>query len=328
LPNWAKLEFKNLKLKHIYFILLLIGVASCIAEFQPKWNMATEETYTVHGILFADSVAKIYLGRTSIINKNENPDDSSQAEVTLSWNIESSEMVSNYSEKLTYIDSVFVGYHILQPGINYKLEITTIDGKHLRSNTTIPAEAQIKHTSLLFPAGFLDTRTIKGPILRIFLDFDPPKEQTSYFETYIYVKDTSSDIPSYNIIRGLNNDQIILSEDLPSNYLHSFLLSTEGNETDLVRLSFDSFARPFFSEFYPTLLNVSEDYFLYKKSLFDHMDSIYYEAYFEPDDLYLPDIFKNIPQIHSNIEGGVGIFAGVNRSERRTVCNLVGNTCE
>jgi len=299
---------------------------SCTAEYFPKDLDISESIYVVNGILYPDSTAKIFVSKTQIYNaSNKQPVET--LDVRLRWEGENHEV----TEQLTRVDSFYVSDARMKTGITYYLEIIVPDGKVIRANTKIPEITPIGSTYLLFPAGFMDTETIKGPFMRISMAFETNPNQNQYFETFIYSKEPyrQEDIGIYNIIKTYNQDEVILAEDLPSNFLHAFVFKTGQDTNPNQRLAFDNLgSNPFANEFYPVLLSVSEEYYLFKKSIYRHMDAITMQGSFNTGDIYFPSIFKQIVPVYSNIEGGKGIFAGVNRSEMITVCNLVGNACE
>jgi len=299
---------------------------SCTTEYFPKTLNIAESIYVVNGIIYPDSTAKIFISKSQIYDDNQNH-PIENLDVRLRWEVENNKM----SEQLIRIDSFYVSKAIMETGITYYLEIITPEGKMIRANTEIPGTTPIESTHLLFPAGYMDTETIKGPFMRISMAFETTPNKNQYFETYIYSKEDyyEQTIDNYHIIKSYNQDEAILAEDLPSNFLHAFIFKTSQNSDPNQRLAFDNLgANPFFNEFYPVLLSVSEDYYLFKKSLYQHVDAITMQSSFNTGDLYFPNIFKQIGPVYSNIEGGKGIFAGISRSEMKTICNVVGNACE
>lgn len=317
-------------MKHYSLILFSICAFSCINDFQPKGLEGGLQIYVVNGIIYPDNVAKVYVGKSNLYNAPERDYEPLDADVFLSWE-GPGELPQ--TEQLVLMDSFFVSETTMKTGVAYQLEVKTPEGHSLNAETKIPEAVPIASTKLLFPAGYIDTETIKGPFSRIFVNFQVPQNQTHYFETLIYNKDTSSTLDlgaSYHILKTYNNDEAVLAEDLPSNYLHTFVFTTSPQQPESMELAFDVLGstNPFFTEFYPVLISVSEDYFLYKKSLYGHLDALRFSDSFTTNDLYFPSIFKNIAPVYSNIEGGKGIFAGANRAEMKTVCNLEGSSCE
>lgn len=134
----------------------------------------------------------------------------------------------------------------------------------------------------------------------------------------------------YTFFRTWNEDGLILREALPESENYAFLFHLVPSDDPVVLLSFDFLTgpNPFFSEFYPVLNTTSEEYFLYKKSLYTHLESLRFSEEFDLPDLYMPSIFKILQPVYSNIRGGSGIFAGLSSDEMKTTCNIVGFTCD
>lgn len=310
----------KLKYLFIYFSLL-----SCTAEFFPEDLAITEPIYVVNGILYPDSTAKIFISKAKAYNLTHSS-VMKELDVRLKWKGKDHES----TEQLTKIDSFYVSNVKMKTGVTYYLEVITPEGKVIKANTTIPEITPIESTNLLFPAGYMDTETIKGSFMRIFMDFKITQSKQQYFECFIYSKENydGQNTVNFHLWKVYNQDEIILAEDLPSTYLHAFVFKSSPNSNTNQRLAFNIIeANVFFNEFYPVLLTVSEEYYLYKKSLYRHIDAITMQQSFNTSDAYFPNIFKQIGPVYSNIEGGKGIFAGVSRSEMKTVCNLVGFAC-
>lgn len=319
--------------KSIVFVLFLVTVSACLNEYTPDWDQEMEETYIVNSILFPDSIATVSLTKSSFFHEEDLAEmASSQVKLTCIEPIGGRVL---FSEILSFRDSVFMGENILRQGFDYKLEILTPSGDSIKAITSIPQPTSFEESDLVFPAGYSDQGNIKGDIVRLFASFDPPGDQACYYETYVYNADSmgaGDNKWKYHFLKTVNNDQIILSEGLPSNYQNTFLFSTDHDDKDLITLTFDiipagNVGNPFFSEFYPVLSRVSKDYYLYKKSLYQHLDALQFSPSLEVENLYFPDIFKVLPEVHSNIEGGTGIFAGINPTKLKTVCNREGTSC-
>ena|SRR5690606_27443560 len=108
------------------------------------------------------------------------------------------------------------------------------------------------------------------------------------------------------------------------------MISGHNFKICLELILFDNPSNRSFSEmeYYLVLQSVSRDYYLYEKSLYEHLDALDLQDKFETSDFYTPSIFKQVVPVYTNIQGGKGIFAGISRSEMKTTCNLVGYACE
>jgi hypothetical protein len=184
---------------------------------------------------------------------------------------------------------------------------------------------------MIVPAGFMETPRRSGSFIRFYMDFARGTD-SKFFETFIYNKETYySDYPEnpYQILKTYNRNEIILKEGLSDINLLTFVFSASNAPTDTINLQFDyrGGANPFFTEFYMVLQTCSEEYFLYKKSLYAHLDALQLQENFTTDDLYFPNIFSAVAPVYTNIKGGRGIFAGISFDTKETVCNVIGYTC-
>ncbi|MBS9523603.1 DUF4249 domain-containing protein [Litoribacter alkaliphilus] len=312
-------------LKNLYPLLFILF--SCTTDFQPKGLDIEESVYVVNGILEHGQLPTIYISKSHLYKSSVSEVDDI-LDVTLSWEDENGNLIS---EQLVKIDSFYMGNAEVFEGNKYHLHVDTPEGT-LSATTVVPHAVPILSSRLIFPAGFMDTETRSGPYFRISFDLEAYSNDDQFFEAFIYtdywnVEDDED--PIYNLLKTYNNDELILRENLPSNYLHAFVFQKEAGDPDQISLAFDStIGNPFFDDFFPVLLTVSEEYYNYKKSLVNHVDAIGGPNSFTLSDAYLPNIFKQIQPVYSNIEGGIGIFAGVSRSELLTTCNLNGNVCE
>jgi hypothetical protein len=235
------------------------------------------------------------------------------------------------SQLLVYVDSFYIGNVKLEAGMTYFLDVETKEGEKITANTTIPHPEKITKTKMIYPAGYMEKPFISGPFTKFYMDF-VIETDSKFFETFIYNKNTfhpNDPEKPYQILKPFNMDEIILKEGLPGINLLTFIFSASTAPNDTVKLQFDSIgeANPFFTEFYMVLQTCSEEYFLYKKSLYSHLDALQLQENFTTDDLYFPNIFSAVAPVYTNIKGGRGIFAGVSLDTKEAVCNLIGNTC-
>lgn len=310
-------------------LLSTLTLFSCINEFDLKDRDATSEQYVVNGLLYKDSLAQIYLNRSSFFDDRNEISWIADAEVRLSWY--SGTGLETGEELLVFQDSFYISQSRMEAGRQYSLQVRLGDGTMLQATTHIPEPVLISSTRFIHPAGYMQTSIVSGNFSRMFMDFETAGGKPYYFETKIYqaYEYHPGEDTIYNILNTFNNDEVILKEALPTNQLYAFVFSLDGEADNSLRLAFDFFAFLIFdSEFHPVLQTVSREYYLYKKSLIAHLDALQMQDEFSTNDLYMPGIFKAVTPVYSNIQGGKGIFAGLSRDERKTVCNLVGYSCE
>lgn len=319
----------------IFYLFLTISfllLFSCVNDFKPKNQGTAEGNVVVNGILFQDSIPKIFINRSRQFDAPNSQSWIEDAEVRIHSKPIGSGDDMLKSQFLVFKDSFYVGNTKLDAGMEYFLDIETGEGSKITAKTMIPHPQKIQSTRLIFPAGTTQTPTYSGPFSRINLNFNMT-DKNGFFETFIYNKNTfHPDDPErpFQILQTFNRDEIILKEALPDIYLYAFVFSANNSASDNINLQFDFIgltANPFFTEFYMVLQTCSEEYYLYKKSLYTHLDAQHFPEGFSTDDLYFPNIFRQINPVYSNIKGGRGIFAGLGIDIAETVCNLIGNTC-
>lgn len=323
-------------IRNIFFLIptaSFLLLTSCVHDFHPKNQGTIKGNVVVSGILFHDSIPKIFINRSRQFDAPNSQSWIGDAEVRIHSKPIGAGDDMLKSQLLVFRDSFYIGSSKLDAGMEYFLDVETKEGSKITANTMIPYPQKILSTRLIFPAGTTQTPTYSGPFSRINLNFNMT-EKNGFFETFIYNKNTFHPVDPerpFQILQTFNRDEIILKEALPDIYLYAFVFSANNSASDNINLQFDFIgltANPFFTEFYMVLQTCSEEYYHYKKSLYTHLDAQQFPEGFSTDDLYFPNIFRQINPVYSNINGGGGIFAGLGIDVLVTVCNLNGYTCE
>ncbi|WP_160169328.1 DUF4249 family protein [Indibacter alkaliphilus] len=293
-------------------IALVFIYYSCVSEFQPRFIGSDSDILVANSFIFADSVPVVSLMRS----KNKLGDD---------WHPEKNASVkiekispNNSSDLQTFdlllVDSVYKSLIPLEAGFEYRLKVRSKDGIILSASTYIPFPVKVDSiVRSQGPVMSFDGHTGSTNLDRIF--FHPKAEAVNYFETKFYRRDVLSNPDewgiavedNYSIYKSYNRDEIILSENLPDQFLFAFPFSVNGNAGSQIQLTFYRGSMVFILE------TTSAEYYHYKKSLYAHLDAISYQAFTSTSDLYNPSIFKTPLPLFSNIEGGRGIFAGLSR---------------
>lgn len=312
-----------------------LGLFSCISEYEVSDSFKDVSEVVVNGVLVGDSIPEIYLNRTMGIREESTFEQIEDALVILYYKPMGTPDNWLREERLFFLDSCYKSDLILSSGHEYRLEVQLADGRLMTARTSIPEPVRISSARIMVPAGFIQTPVFSGSFSRIeiFVDVGETIEK-KFFEVYNYSRDSLSQ-PShqweYNFFRSWNSDGLILREGPPEGENYAYLFQLSASDDPVFSLSFDFIdgrSNPFSSEFYPVLNTTSKEYFLYKKSLYSHLESLSFKEAFDLQDLYFPSIFKILQPIYSNINGGTGIFAGLSSYELNTTCNVVGFTCQ
>lgn len=307
-----------------YFeLVVLIFLTGCISEYKLDESY-TEGEIVVNGIIRPGIPAAIYLTKTGSIGQQAELEDPDSVIVVLTWLVDQSTL----ADTLFYNGNNFQGKIALMEGISYKLDILTKEGTRISSETEIPLGVGEYSANVRFPAGFINLDNFTGPFSRITLQL-PDIANGIYWESMVIEEEMiGGENGMYNIQYCINDDTETLAENLPSNYLPYFLFQYEAAEEDTLILNFDNIqGSPLINKFIFRLSLVSDDYFLYKKSLLAHLDALEYSQELESKSLFFPDIFKQVVPVYSNVIGGKGIFAGYNPKDVIINCNLSGNEC-
>lgn len=304
--------------------LVFILFQSCITEYNLD-DFEPQKEYSVSGFAKPGVPAEIFVGRIGSLGNIPPLENPANLKVTISWIQNDEELL----DSLHFETDRFVGNIDLEHSIVYNLEVLTAEGQILKAKTSIPPPADTFLVNMRFPAGFIQLENFTGPYSRFSFRFNQALTSGQFYESMIFEIDEKEGQPIYNLLYCLNNDNEILNQNLPSNYLPYFLFETgQAAETPLT-LNFDNIqGNPLLSKFIFRLSSVSQDYFLYKKSLYQHLDALEYADEFDGSSLFFPDIFKQVRPVYSNIEGGRGIFAGYNPTQIIVNCNLTGNACD
>lgn len=299
-----KYHINHIKKFHLTWVIILwlnvisICQYSCTEEIT-GFNSQNPEVHVFNCIINPGNRLHVYFGNTiNIFDKNEQPILPDVVVLTIN---------NSGTDTLNYIDNTeYSGNYIIQPGDQLKIEAKYSNGDMLSSSDSVPERVRIVSANFKQSVYTSQYETTYGKAELTFLD---PKNLRNFYEL-IFLFD-SIYINTFKIHNGFINIDI---ENDPYNP-PSILFNDDffnGSETSLEILLASS--QP------PTIIlrNCSEEYFLYKNSLYTHLDS----QNSNRDDLY--NLFKGDPvQLYSNIKGGLGIFASY--TEHSMKCNLIEN---
>ncbi len=309
--------------RFVFYFTISFLFSGCITDYELKYLDNREKAYSISSLIRPEEPAELYLTRVGDVGDLSPITDPEAFKVWIAWNSNG----ERNSDTLAYSDGRFIGSHLLQHSLEYSLSVKTPDEKIISAKTVIPPPVAPFGVHLQFPAGFIQLENVTGPFSRFKLTLPNVSSGITYYESMVIEVRENNGINTYRIIKSLNGDTEVLSENLPSNYLPYFLFQSGSKEEELV-LNFDAIqGNALLSDFLFRLTSVSEDYFLYKKSLYRHLDALEFSSEMEASSLFFPDIFKQIQTVHSNIEGGVGIFAGYNPTDYPVTCNLSDYAC-
>lgn len=308
-------------LSTLYIYLLLI-LSSCSEEITISGFEGNPPPYAATSILYADSIAKVYLSKASYLD-DDTAYGLADAEVYI---INAGEEESR--ELLSYNGEYYEGQQTLKAGQNYLLEIILPDLTELHATTYIPQPVPVSFSKLLVPSA---GSHLPGTSDAVIVRFDDPPSTANYYEILFYQiqHDFSGAESGYSILKTTNEDEIILAEGLQESRLYSHVFSDAGYDGKEITLEF-ACNIPNFSDWkvYCVLNSVSKDYYEYKKSLYRHLYALSIDSEFSTDDLYNPAIFKSLDPVYSNIKGGKGVFSGISQEVKHSPCNLVGYGCQ
>lgn len=289
--------------------LFFIGVFllfSC--EEQINYIPGNVETLPVVNCIFTnDSVFKVWVGTTNeVFSYTKNI-----------LEIKEIFIEDNFNNKINLKkidDYLYISDSVAKLGRSYNLHIETKNFGELTATSFVPSEIPTIDTAYITANIFkpFDSHDMLEAQLN-FNFYDIPNND-NYYEINIYKKSLSSDSPNspylLKLIDLYSNDIIIKNENIQNSFQCSFVFSNKlfknqkaqlilggdfcGNENDSIII---------------VLKNVTKDYYLYRKSVKQNINSFDFFSLEYISNMYF--VQKQIP-IHSNINNGLGIFAGYN----------------
>ncbi|MBR9859762.1 DUF4249 domain-containing protein [bacterium] len=275
-------------MKNLIYIIIGLVFISCEDQFLKKLpNPEAEDQISVYCVLFADQAqikAELYHSKKifgPVDTEFEDYDPVTDAVVKIIGPNETITLEYNSTlEEYQFNDSI----DFQKAGDTYYLEITTVDGKKITSQTTIPFN------------------TIEG----IKMDYDSIPVNPRFGISEMLFESSFQDMPGeghyYQLLgrysSGFGTEQIQYETPL---YL--------ADDKDRDGESIDQTGRGYKIEydntldFYMVLQSISRDLYLYNRSM-----NSYANFTFDPD-----NPFTEPTIIHTNIEGGLGVFGSSNQ---------------
>ena len=205
-----------------------------------------------------------------------------------------------------------------ESGKVYNLEINS-NNKTLNSVTTLPGKVEIIETTFI-PVSFKNEDAAAISEVGIIFQ-DPPNENNYYEILFVNYPDNYPFLFSSNVIYDVfSEDEAITSENyyptLIEFYLEkpkSLLFNDKTFNGELKTLTINTKFRQSIGGFYGflkqeakiTLRHVTEDYYLYKTKLYDHL-------YTQEEDILYG--VGEPQELHSNITNGLGVLGSYNSS--------------
>ncbi len=211
-----------------------------------------------------------------------------------------------FEEHLTKANNIFTAEHYIPAtGDHINVVAHTQQGDSALANTYVPDKVNIQAVSFqaaAFPDedGFMQSQVI--------LEFQDNAATQDYYEVYIH---NHCDTSIFLFNPWIHSDSpIILNEDMPDEWQETLLFSDKLFNGQAVTIPI-VFGKPYCLEddnliegakLEVYLLHITKDYYLYNKTLRKHQ-------YAQNSDIFDGGIVEPT-NVHSNIEGGYGVFAG------------------
>jgi hypothetical protein len=305
-------------MKKYYFIILLL-LSACITEVPFPERQTTPKL--VVGCLFgADSLFNVYISKTqAVFDTSDNYVSNTKVEL---WQngIKIEEL--QHIEKGLYRSSVRASV-----GIVYTIKVSAPDYVPVEASDIIPEKQHILEAELAVNAGFSYTYLSDYNTVNIIFTNDIQKKL--YYETllvfsswlpifYFNFNDYSEDSVYYNsIVSVMSSDEPFIQQE---NYkfdgvtkVKSLVFSNnlihEVEKGMLIKFygGYDIGSQARLNVY---LKSISENYYLYKKTLRKHLES---QGFVDPTSLedYALLSFGGISEnVYTNVKNGYGIFAG------------------
>ncbi len=213
---------------------------------------------------------------------------------------------NEFEERLKKADNVFMAEHYI-PATSEHIDLVahTQQGDSVMASTYVPDKVNIQAVSFqaeAFPDedGFMQSQVI--------LEFQDNAATQDYYEVYIKAY---CDTASFNYAYAIHSESpIIQNEDMPEAWQETLLFSDKLFDGQVVNLPIVFEQPSCLEKDYRTenaklevyLLHITEDYYLYKKTLRKHL-------YAQNSDIFDGGMVEPT-NVYSNIKGGYGVFAG------------------
>ncbi len=318
---------KNLLL--ISFVLVLVFALSSCEEEMIYIPNNEEQIPVVNCFFEPDSAFKLYLGLTTEIF-----DDNSSTTIP-NANVRIIAEGGSVIQLHKISDNIYISDSVAHRGIKYKLEIQTEDYGIITSESYIPSEVPVIDTAVYEDDGIFDDYIgyfLSTATLHIYdvLSID------NYYEiSAVCSQNLDTSNPYFNTLNEIavndlySEDPVISAENNIDRAESLFLLFSDKMFKDsdfFLNIRFwdswlaysDTIGTYADGDLIFILKNTSKDYFLYQKSLMLHKKEIASMGIEEFTNMLF--VYKNT-EIYSNIQGGVGIFAGYNEDCKYIIHN-------
>ncbi len=304
-------------MKTYYLIILILLSPSCIQKI--KYLKGDVEQIPVVNCLFtADSTFKVYIGLTSEIFSDQNTKIENA----------SVKVIANNSDTFFFHqnnDYLFESDSVAKYGVNYKLIVETKNYGIITAESYIPQSPVFDTAFILFDNVYDNTMSyIADQIFVSFFDATPDKD---YYEiSALIYEENYNQIDSLAVLKtvyAFNTDDFTdVSYEKLNNYPNFLLFNDTFWNTQVINFSVNCILDECNSsdDLIIILKSLSQDYYLYKKSLLIHQNETANSMNMEEFSNML-FVEKNTP-IHTNISGGIGIFAGYNNDCRYIISDL------
>jgi len=274
----------------IYFIILLLATYSC--EDDIKLNLNPESpVMIVNALAGNDSLVRVHVSLSKQLQNND--DQTTLSDATLSI-YEEGKLLGKLK---TVEDAWYEIQSKFQADLNYRVEVNHPKYKSVSAETRIPSEVKISRCEM----------TKSESAYQFQLEFQDKSYSKDYYMILLY-EVTNDENNEQEYLLSYYSEDIIFEDnllenttDLEQNLLRGSLCFSDHNKNgEKFNIHFYAPSQVISYEiqtFRVKLLHISKDYFAYERSK---------RMILNREDL---PIYKKI-NLHSNINGGAGIFAG------------------
>lgn len=307
------------------YLMVFILYTGCVSPIEIGHSHDASE-YVINCILRPGQGVKLSLGQTYAIDDSNVANPITDAIVSItddSGNVAFLE----YIEDSVYSNSTFN----FNAGSTYYLEVTLANGHKLESQTSIPYPVYINSAKGIWPAGYDE---YGDAMTEYKIDFSDPEGTDNFYDMFIFSIDEDHKFIDFLTTEScVEIDPIILAEGLEEFQNTSFLFTDaliDGERYELklreLPMGYGSVPPPidFANELtqggsHVLLRQCSWEYYNFRKSWVRHLyhqqsRPILLNSGFTIGDI-LEFLFKGgVEPLRSNIEGGLGVFAGYNET--------------
>lgn len=287
-------------------LVLIIFMSSCVHKID-YLNGDVEQIPVINCLFTADSTFSVYIGLTNEIFTNQNTIIENAIVKVVANNTD-----TIYFKRIN--DYLFMSDSIAKRDVNYKLIVETDIYGTLTAESSIPLTPVFDSAYIIFD-NFYDT-DLSYVCDQVFLSFFDASQNNDFYElSLLACEDYYSETDSLSLLRlaqDLNtNDFTDVNYDKFTNYPDFLLFNDKfwNNQTIIFSVNCNITADTG-GDLVIIIKSLSKDYYLYKKSLLIQNNEISTSMNIDAFSNML-FVEKNTP-IHTNINGGIGVFAGYN----------------